>query len=111
MKRTRIKSCSDKRAKRLAEYSKVRKVFLASNPACSAKLKGCRGKSSEVHHKRGRIGRLLCDTRFFVAICRRCHDWIGDNGAEARKLGLLSPAQEFNVPPDDLGVIPQSVSQ
>lgn len=100
MKRARLKSVSKKRAKQNQEYNKVRDVFMKEHPKCMAAVPGvCGGKSSEVHHSRGRVGRLLCDARFFIAICRPCHDWIGDNGAEARKKGLLAGAAEFNVTP------------
>lgn len=98
MKRTRLKSVSKKRQRQNQEYNKVRDVFLKENPKCMACVNGvCSGKATEIHHKRGRVGRLLCDARFFLAICRPCHNWIGDNGADARRLGLLAVASEFNV--------------
>lgn len=100
MKRTRLKSVSKKRQRQNSEYNKVRDVFLKEHPKCMAGVAGvCKGSATEIHHIRGRVGRLLCDKRFFLAICRPCHNWIGDNGAEARRKGLLAPAQEFNVHP------------
>lgn len=60
-----------------------------------AKLKRAR----EVHHCRGRIGRLLCDTRFFVPTCHDCREWPHVHPAEAREFGLLASAAEWNVFP------------
>ena len=101
MNRTPLSNRSSKKASRDREYTKVRKHFLIMHPKCGASVVGCSKRATEIHHVRGRIGRLQCDTRFFMAICRKCHDWIGDNGKKARAIGLLAPAWEFNVFPVD----------
>lgn len=55
--------------------------------------------ATEKHHYRGRRGRLLCDTRFFIATCRQCRDFPHENPREARELELLAPPAEWEVYP------------
>lgn len=62
-------------------------------------LSGTLRRAREVHHYRGRIGRLLCDVRFFIATCRACREWPHENTVEARALELLAPGSEWNVFP------------
>jgi hypothetical protein len=97
-----MKRASTKRYRQNLQYSEVRRLFLEAFPLCMM----CRKlrhraphESTEVHHWRGRVGRLLCYTRFFVASCPECHDWVHANGTEARTLGFLAPAAIFNVYP------------
>ena len=79
---------SPKRAKQERDYMKERKTFLLSSPSCQAHLINiCTKHSTDVHHKKGRIGQLLTDTKFFLAVCRPCHDWIELNPKEAKELG------------------------
>lgn len=94
-RRTRIRSVSKRQSKRNREYLKVRKEFLQHNPKCQAE---CHWPSVEVHHTRGKIGPLLCDTRFFLAVCRRCHDWIGVNIEAARAKGWICAKGLWNKP-------------
>jgi hypothetical protein len=56
-------------------------------------------RSSECHHSRGRIGRLLNDKRFWAGVCSPCHKWLHEYPREARQMGLLSSASEWNVFP------------
>lgn len=108
LKRTTLKKIARSRRKKLASYFVVKAEWLRrpENELCAI----CRarreageailqGKATEVHHVRGRIGRLLCDTRFFIASCRGCRDWPHENPVRARELQLLAPASEFNVYP------------
>jgi hypothetical protein len=55
----------------------------------------------EVHHFRGRIGRLLCWVPGFRASCFPCRSWPHDNPTKARAWGLLAPAALWNVYPGD----------
>jgi hypothetical protein len=68
-----IKKLSEKRAKENKVYLELRKIFLAEKPYCEVRLPGCTSLSSEIHHSEGRVGKLLCDTKHFVSICRNCH--------------------------------------
>jgi hypothetical protein len=69
-----IKKVSDKRKFENKEYTKLRKLFLAEYTICQ--VKGCKELPTEVHHKKGRIGKLLTDTRYFLGVCRECHNKI-----------------------------------
>lgn len=92
--RYRIPAMSKARYARMKEYGKLRKVFLAANKLCER----CGKKATDVHHKRGRIGRLLCMTEHWVSACRHCHDWIGANPTQARQEGFLCELGQWNTP-------------
>lgn len=85
-------------------YYQERAVFLRVFPVCIACL--TRGlsaaPSAQVHHRRGRIGRLLREQRFWTAVCAECHEWIHGNPNEARKIGLLVRIAEWNTFPRDI---------
>lgn len=83
-----IKKRSDKRAAQEKEYTKVRKAYLKANPLCGAKLNDCALQANQVHHKRGRIGELLTDTKYFLACCDNCHKLIEKLPAMAKEKGL-----------------------
>jgi hypothetical protein len=53
----------------------------------------------EVHHYRGRIGRLLDFEPFFLASCRECREWPHTFFKQARALELLAPSPLYNVFP------------
>ena len=69
------------------EYSKLRTAFLVVHSNCQAKLVGCTGKSTDVHHKAGRRENHL-KISTWLAVCRSCHNWIELNPVEAKELGL-----------------------
>lgn len=85
---TKIKQVSTKRTKQNSAYTQVRQAFLYENEFCKARLPICTMWATEVHHMKGRIEDLLTDTRYFLPVCRRCHDWIEANPNEAHDLGL-----------------------
>ena len=65
--------------------------FLESLIFCQ--VKGCKGLATEVHHKKGRIGKLLTDIRYFLGVCRECHNkielnptWAKENGYSLNRL-------------------------
>lgn len=55
---------------------------------CIAKIKGCYGYASDVHHMAGRIGANLMDENTWLPVCRSCHKWIEEHPAEAKERGL-----------------------
>ena len=80
---------SSKRSREELEYSKKRIIFLNEHPMCEAHIAGvCTGTSSEIHHKAGRIGKLLLDIRYWLSTCRSCHQFIEMNPKAAREMGL-----------------------
>lgn len=84
-KRTGIRRVSIARAVQNSKYAMLKDIFLSRNKTC----KKCGGLADDVHHSRGRSGKLLCATQFWIAMCRLCHTWVHDHPEEARKVGLL----------------------
>lgn len=54
----------------------------------------CAGMANEVHHAKGRVGRLLNDTEWWVALCSACHRWVTEHPAEAKRVGLSASRHE-----------------
>ena len=82
-----ISPVSAKRRVEMDEYSKKRVAFLTLHTNCQAKLVGCMGKASDVHHKAGRVGDNYLKISTWLAVCRTCHTWIENNPEEAKELG------------------------
>lgn len=79
-----IRKLSKKRAAQNYEYNKLRKIYLEEHPICEA---NCSNESTEIHHKKGRIGQLLTDVNFFMAVCPHCHRWIESHPLLSKALG------------------------
>ena len=62
-----------------ALYRELRLQHLTKNPRC----KVCGKPSSQIHHKAGRVGKKLVDTKDFLAVCFECHEKIHHNPAWA----------------------------
>lgn len=84
------KKVSAKEKDRKKEYAKVREQFL-NGRWCAYHGHGC--IPTEVHHGAGKIGDLLTDTRYFVAVCREAHrmieerpNWAKENGYSFTRL-------------------------
>lgn len=82
---TTIRRRSKKRAKQEREYLKLRDWYLSRQPTCE--VKGCNCQSTEIHHKKGRVGDLLTDIRFFLAVCWVCHVYIETQPLWAKERG------------------------
>jgi hypothetical protein len=84
-----IASRSKKQLKKDSVYYKLRAIFFKDpkNEFCQARLPGCFGLATDVHHKRGR-GKWYLITSTWLAVCRHCHDWIGVNSEAALEMGL-----------------------
>lgn len=54
--------------------------------------------ATDLHHKKGRNGDLLFDTRYFAALCRYHHDKVHNNPAWAKEKGWLIPWWKVNEP-------------
>lgn len=72
----------------LAIYRQRRDAFIIAHPICQARAKCAGSRSTEVHHKKGRVGELLIDETFFLATCHACHVFINENNEQAFALGL-----------------------
>jgi hypothetical protein len=77
----KINKISEKRSLENKEYLKIRKQYLINNPNCEI----CNSNNVEIHHKKGRIGKLLFDDRYFMTVCREHHNYIHTNPKEARE--------------------------
>lgn len=80
-----IEKRSKKGKKDDQEYTKIKREFLIANPRCQ--VEKCNHVSEDVHHKRGRVGKLLTDVRYFLAVCRKHHKIIEDNPLWAKENG------------------------
>jgi len=84
-----IPTFSSKMQKKKALYTIARAKFLDDYPMCHAHLDAkCTKKSTEVHHKAGRIEELLLDTTLWLPACHNCHIWIENNPDSAKEMGL-----------------------
>jgi hypothetical protein len=83
--KSKINNRSKKRQAQELVYSKLRKVYLnrPENKICP--IKGV--PTTEVHHKKGRIGTLLIEIEFWVALSREGHDYVEDNPVWAKENG------------------------
>ena len=67
------------------QYRDLRAAFLTGRPLCEM----CEeARSTEVHHKRGRVGSLDLDADHWAALCHNCHAWVTENPAQAYALGM-----------------------
>ena len=82
-----IRPRSTKKIKADAEYSKLRIVYLYSNPMCQAHLPICTNEATDIHHKAGR-GNSYLDLSTWIGVCRSCHTWIELNPSKAKALGF-----------------------
>lgn len=108
-----MRNRTKERAKDERQYNKRVKVWKKENPYCKAceTLANHRGallsyghkkmirRTADNHHIRGRNGALLLDERYWLPVCRECHNWIGLHGKLARELGFVEDVDYRNVTP------------
>ena len=80
--------------KRMAEerlYAKKKKEYLTAHIRCE--VKGCNHVSEDLHHRKGRVGKLLYNEKYFMAVCRDHHreielnvDWAIKNKYSLKRL-------------------------
>jgi hypothetical protein len=82
---------SSKRAKKDAEYSKLRDRYLTENSMCKVNVAGCGNGATDVHHTYAGANRdafyLVQST--WLPVCRNCHNWIHEHPEEARTMNWL----------------------
>ena len=93
----RIARRTPQRASQEAKYRRRVKVWLVGK-SCFL----CGKQASETHHKRGRIGALLLDERFWIPLCREHHRQAHDSPKWVRDMGILCQPGEWNTVPKDL---------
>lgn len=86
----------------LAKYAKVKRQWRKTLGLGLCARIGCFNPADKSpHHSRGRAGSLLCDTRFWIALCPKCHAWVHNHPENARRAGLLCERGLWNIPPKD----------
>ncbi len=101
-RRTPLRPASKRLAAERRRYTVLRAEFLArpENQWCPVwdymvnNGPNNRGHSqprptSDIHHKKGRVGSLLNDTRYWLAVSRVGHQWLHDHPNQARERGWL----------------------
>jgi hypothetical protein len=80
-----IPKISDKRKIDNLKYSALRIEFLGKkeNKICPITKK----PTTDIHHKKGRVGSLLLDTRFWIALSREGHKFVEENPIWAKENG------------------------
>ena len=97
--RKSIRKFTSKREAMKRQYARLRRDFLIDHPWCEWGLRQkppIRIRSEEIHHTRGRIGKLLNDQRFWLAVSTAGHNFIHNNMDAARGLGLLCQKGQWN---------------
>ena len=81
----RINQKSKKRIDQEKIYTQLRKAFLnkKENKICPITKK----PTTDIHHKKGRIGDLLLDTKYWVALSREGHKKVEENPLWAKENG------------------------
>ncbi len=81
--KTQVSKISKKYSEGLKLYKKARKEYLQAHGCCEVKLPGCTIPTINgslngltIHHKMGRVGSLLYDKNYFLAVCMNCHSII-----------------------------------
>ena len=82
----KIKSVSQRRLLALREYRVVRDAYMRDHKVCEHPEGN--SPSTELHHSKGRIGKLLTDPLYFKALCHAHHEWTEKNPILAKELGL-----------------------
>lgn len=66
-------------------YLKVREAFLKEHKTCEVGT--CGKPAKEVHHKKGRSKKFLCDPKTFMAVCSGHHKFITEHPHFAKEHG------------------------
>ena len=82
----KIKSVSQRRLLALREYRVVRDAYMRDHKVCEHPE--CNSPSTELHHSKSRIGKLLTEPLYFKALCHAHHEWTEKNPILAKELGL-----------------------
>jgi len=96
--RKRVNPVSAKRRDELTIYAKKRKAFLAKHPRCAVYP---RRKATDIHHMRGRAGRLFLSEDYWLPVCREAHVKIGNEPKWARDNGYLCAKGEWGKQPEE----------
>ena len=82
---TKINQVSKSKKSDLQKYEIAKAEYLKGK---TCEFPGCGCEDVTLHHKKGRIGALLYDKRFFAALCIEHHMFVELNPNEAKSLKL-----------------------
>ncbi len=68
-------------------YFPLRDQYFLEHPVCE--FPGCNSTELTLHHRAGRIGDLLFDTRYFMSVCTLHHNYIENNIKESLEKGWI----------------------
>lgn len=85
--RTAIRKVSESRKAINKDYAAKRLQFLEEHKTCQ--MPGCSRPPSDVHHRRGRLGKNMLDVSTWAALCNPCHSYCHENVAWAREQGWI----------------------
>lgn len=85
-KKYSISPVSATRRNEYAIYREKRDEYFKTHQVCE--FPGCRSRRITLHHKRGRIGKMLYDERYFCSLCGPHHTWVNEHNEEAAKMNL-----------------------
>lgn len=80
-----MRTRTPKRQRQEREYARLRRTWLVEHPWCER----CGAPATDLHHRKGRTAALLCDSRYFAALCSACHTHAHDQPAESYRTGLM----------------------
>ena len=81
----------------MVKYRELRKKFLEDNPKCAVYPNK---EATDVHHTRGRAGRLFLSVRYWLPVSRAAHMRIGEEPAWARENGYICAKGEWGKQPE-----------
>lgn len=81
----KIPPVSKKRKVENARYSVLRTEFLSKPENQKCPITGW--PTTDIHHKRGRVGQLFLDTKYWVALSREGHAFVEENPEWAKENG------------------------
>lgn len=70
-----------------ALYRSKRDKYFNDHPVCE--FPGCYSRKITLHHKRGKVGKMLYDEEWFCSLCQVHHQWVNEHNEEAFKMGLV----------------------
>lgn len=82
-----INRVSDVQKERNEIYFPLRDQYFLEHPVCE--FPGCNSTELTLHHKKGRLGDLLFDVKYFMSVCLPHHTYIENNILESLEKGWM----------------------
>lgn len=91
IRKRRLSPISAARRKRMAAYGIKVSKWKRANPLCKVCFTRGRkvAKTQDCHHRRGRVGQLLFEEKYWLPVCRPCHIHIHAHCGWAKNYGFI----------------------